>query len=204
MAIPGLVLAAGRSRRMGRPKALLPAGDAGDTFVGRIVRTLRAAGVDEVVVVAGDLAPEIASALAGEAHPPRVVVNPEPGRGQFSSLQTGLRAVNRPGIRGVLATLVDVPLVTAGTVAALLAAHAATAAPIVRPERAGRHGHPVIFGRRVLPEIVAAPPESTAKTIIAAHRRESVDVPIAEDGPFIDIDTPAEYAARFDRRPPNT
>ena len=133
MAIPGLVLAAGRSRRMGRPKALLPAGDAGDTFVGRIVRTLRAAGVDEIVVVAGDLAPEIASALAGEAHPPRVVVNPEPGRGQFSSLQTGLRAVNRPGIRGVLATLVDVPLVTAGTVAALLAAHAATAAPIVRP-----------------------------------------------------------------------
>lgn len=201
MIIPGVVLAAGRSTRMGRPKALLPAGPAGETFVGRIVRTLRAGGVDDVVVVAAGVAEEIGRVLAREEPPPRVVINPDPGRGQFSSLQVGLRTVSRPGVGGVLVTLVDVPLVSAGTVERLLAVHRRTGAPIVRPERQGRHGHPVIFDRSLFREIGAAPADSSAKAIIAAHRRESVSVPVAEDGPFRDIDTPAEYARAFDRRP---
>ena len=201
MIIPGVVLAAGRSTRMGRPKALLPAGRAGETFVGRIVRTLRAGGVDDVVVVAGGVAEEIARVLAQESPPPRMVINPDPGRGQFSSLQAGLRAVDRPGVSGMLVTLVDVPFVGAGTVERLLAVHRDTGAPIVRPERRGRHGHPVIFDRSLFGEIHAAPAASSAKAIIAAHRRESVSVPVTEDGPFRDIDTPAEYARAFDRSP---
>lgn len=201
MIVPGIVLAAGRSSRMGRPKALLPAGPAGETFVGRIVRTLRAGGVDDVVVVAGGIAEEIAEALSAGERPPRVVVNPAPDRGQFSSLQVGLRAVSRPGVGGVLVTLVDVPLVAPATVAALLAAHRRTGAPLVRPERGGRHGHPVIFDRALFAEIRRAPAGSSAKAIVAAHRADSVSVPIAEDGPFRDIDTPAEYASTFDRLP---
>ena len=204
MIIPGIVLAAGRSTRMGRPKALLPAGPAGETFVVRIVRTLRAAGVEDIVVVAGGVAEEIARVLSREQQPPRVVINPDAGRGQFSSLQVGLRAVRRPGIGGVLVTLVDVPLVSAGTVERLLATHRRTCAPIVRPERQGRHGHPVVFDRALLPEIAAAAPGSSAKAIVAAHRRESVSVAVAEDGPFRDFDTPAEYARAFDRPPPST
>ena len=201
MIIPGVVLAAGRSTRMGRPKALLPAGPGGETFVGRIVRTLRAGGVDDVVVVAAGVAEEIGRVLAREEPPPRVVINPDPGRGQFSSLQVGLRTVSRPGVGGVLVTLVDVPLVSADTVARLLAVHRRTGAPIVRPERQGRHGHPVIFDRSLFREIGAASAGSSAKAVIAAHRRESVSVPVAEDGPFRDIDTPAEYARAFDRQP---
>ena len=204
MTVPGIVLAAGSSTRMGRPKALLPAGPAGETFVGRIVRTLRAGGVDGVVVVAAAVAKEIERALAQQEAPPRVVINPDPGRGQFSSLQVGLRAVSRPGVGGVLVTLVDVPLVSAGTVERLLAVHRRTGAPLVRPEREGRHGHPVIFDRALFAEIAAAPAGSSAKAIIAAHRRESVAVPVAEDGPFRDIDTPAEYARAFDRPPRST
>ena len=135
MIIPGVVLAAGRSSRMGRPKALLPASPDGETFVGRIVRTLRDGGVDDVVVVAGGMAAEIERVLAQADHPPRVVLNPTPERGQFSSLQVGLRAVDRPGVSAMLVTLVDVPLVSAGTVAALLDAYRRTGAPLVRPER---------------------------------------------------------------------
>ena len=201
MTVPGVVLAAGRSTRMGRPKALLPAGPAGETFVSRIVRTLRAGGVDDVVVVAAGLAEEITRVLSREEPPPRVVINPEPGRGQFSSLQVGLHAVSRPGVSGMLVTLVDVPLVNAGTIERLLAVHRSTGAPVVRPERQGRHGHPVIFDRSVFGEIGAAPAGSSAKAIIAAHLRASVSVPVAEDGPFRDIDTPAEYARAFDRLP---
>ena len=204
MIIPGVVLAAGRSTRMGRPKALLPAGPDGETFVGRIVRTFRAAGVEEVVVVAAGVAEEIGRVLAQEQPPPRVVVNPDPGRGQFSSLQIGLRAVSRPGVGGAMVTLVDVPLVSAGTVERLLAVHRGTGAPLVRPEREGRHGHPVIFDQSLFREIIAAPAGSTAKAIVAAHRRESVSVPVAEDGPFRDFDTPAEYARAFDRPPRST
>ena len=199
MIIPGVVLAAGRSSRMGRPKALLPADAAGETFVGRIVRTLRAGGVDDIVVVAGGVAPEITRILTKEARPPRVVINPAPERGQFSSLQVGLRAVSRPGVSAVLVTLVDVPLVTAATVEALLGAYRQTGAPLVRPERRGRHGHPVIFDRSIFGEISRAPADSSAKIIVAAHLADAVSVPIAEDGPFRDIDTPAEYARTFDR-----
>ena len=201
MSVPGVVLAAGRSARMGRPKALLPAGPDGETFVSRIVRTLRAGGVDDIVVVAAGVAEEITRVLSHEQPPPRVVINPDPGRGQFSSLQVGLRALNRPGVGGLLVTLVDVPLVSAGTVARLLAVHRTTGAPVVRPERDGRHGHPVIFGRSVFAEIDLAPADSSAKAVIAAHLRESVSVPVAEDGPFRDIDTPDEYARAFDRPP---
>ena len=202
MIIPGVILAAGRSQRMGRPKALLPVGPGAETFISRIVRTLRAGGVDDVVVVAAGLADEIASELAREDPPPRVVINPEPERGQFSSLQVGLRVVNRPGVGGMLVTLVDVPLVSAGTVEQLLAAHRRTGAPVVRPERQGRHGHPVIFDRAVFGEIGAAPACSSAKAVVAAHLRQSVSVPVAEAGPFRDIDTPAEYARAFDCPPP--
>ena len=198
MIIPGVVLAAGRSSRMGRPKALLPAGPAGETFVGRIVRTLRAGGVDDIVVVAGGVAVEINRVLMKLERPPRVVINPAPEHGQFSSLQVGLHAVNRPGVSAMLVTLVDVPLVTADTVEALLDAYRRTGAPLVRPERRGRHGHPVIFDRSVFGEISRAPADSTAKAIIAAHLADSVSVPIVEDGPFRDIDTPAEYARTFD------
>ena len=199
MIIPGVVLAAGRSSRMGRPKALLPAGSAGETFVGRIVRALRAGGVDDIVVVAGGVAAEINRVLSKEERPPRVVINPAPERGQFSSLQVGLRAVSRPGVSAMLVTLVDVPLVTAATVAALLDAYRQTGAALVRPERGGRHGHPVIFDQSVFGEIRRAPADSSAKEIVAAHLDDSASVPIVEDGPFRDIDTPAEYARAFDR-----
>lgn len=199
--VPGVVLAAGRSTRMGRPKALLPVGADGETFVARVVRTLRAGGVAEVVVVAAAVAEEVSRVLAREDPSSRVVINPDPDRGQFSSLQVGLRAVNRPGVSGLMVTLVDVPLVSAATVERLLAVHRSTGAPIVRPARAGRHGHPVIFGQAVFGEIGAAPAGSSAKEIISAHRRRSVSVPITEDGPFRDIDTPAEYAREFDRPP---
>lgn len=200
--VPGVVLAAGRSSRMGRPKALLPVGPAGETFAVRTVRTLREGGVDDVVVVVADpAAPAVRAVL--EAHPPlRLVVNPAPERGQFSSLQAGLRAIDRPGVAGMLVTLVDLPLVSAAAVKALLDVHGATRAPVVRPVRGdGRHGHPVVFDRSVFDAIRRAPVGSSAKAIVRAHARAAIDVPIAEEGPFRDIDTPSDYEQAFGRPP---
>lgn len=199
--VPGIVLAAGRSRRMGRTKALLPIGARGETFISRIVRTLREGGVDDVVVVvAGEEAPVARALRRGElAH--RVAVNPSPDQGQLSSVKAGLQAIDHPAVGGMLVTLVDVPLVSAGTVRALLAAHESTRAPVVRPVRDGRHGHPVVFDRSVFDELRRT--TVSAKEVVKAHLRESIDIPIAEDGPFRDIDTPADYREVFGQPPPD-
>ena len=197
--VPAIVLAAGQSSRMGRTKALLPTGRTGDTFVNRIVRTLREGGADDVLVVVNADGQDIASALQREQSPPRLILNPQPKLGQMSSLQAGLRAIDHPGIGGILVTLVDVPLIRASTVRVLLDAHRSTRAPIVRPVRRGSHGHPVIFDRSVFKQLRHAPPDSSAKVIIKAHLREVVDVAVEEDGHFSDIDTPADYERVFKR-----
>src|SRR5437660_1384726 len=95
--IPAIVLAAGRSTRMGRPKALLPlAGN--DTFLTRVVRTLLEADVDDVVVVVGYDAQAIVNNFAASGLAARFVDNPEYERGQLTSLLAGLNVVDRPGV----------------------------------------------------------------------------------------------------------
>src|SRR5262245_36673249 len=117
--IPALVLAAGKSTRMGRPKALLPL-PGGETFLTRIVRTFTTAGVDDIVVVVGHDAPAVIEILAGDDMRVRIVENPLYERGQLTSLQAGLNVVDRPGVVAALVTLVDVPLVSAETVRAVI------------------------------------------------------------------------------------
>src|SRR5262245_36149886 len=90
--IPAVVLAAGKSTRMGRTKALLPLG--GDTFVSRIVHTFRSAGVEDVVVVVGHDAELVSRALSAMEPAPRVILNPEYETGQLSSILAGLRAID--------------------------------------------------------------------------------------------------------------
>src|SRR5258706_4591489 len=103
---------------MGRPKATLPLGE--DTFVGRIVKTFRSAGVDDVLVVLGHDATNIVRALQDAGIDARMIVNPNYESGQFSSVLAGLRAIDRPGVAAMLLTLVDVPLVAPSTVLSVL------------------------------------------------------------------------------------
>jgi len=189
--IPAIVLAAGKSTRMGRPKALLPLGT--DTFLTRIVRTLREAGVEEVVAVLGHEAEAIAAALSSVRPPVRVVVNEQFERGQLSSLISGLAVIDRPGVAAALVTLVDVPLVTAATVRAVVACYRRTHAPVVRPTRNHRYGHPALFARSLFAALRAADPEGGAKSVVRAHASEAGEVSVDDDGAFLDIDTPAEY-----------
>jgi molybdenum cofactor cytidylyltransferase len=192
--VPAIVLAGGQSSRMGRPKALLPIGDGGETFLSRIVRTLRAADVDDVLVVVGRDAPAVARLLSSLKLPVRMIENAEYQRGQLSSLQAGLTAADRPGVRGALVTLVDLPLVAAETVRAVLDAYRREpAAPIVRPVMAGRHGHPVVFDRALFADLRAADSAIGARPVVHAYRDRIVDVPVSDEGAFRDIDTPDDY-----------
>ena len=198
--IPGVILAGGASSRMGgRPKALLPTGRGDETFLGRIASTLVAGGVDDVVVVAGYHDQAIRRFVEGLPTPVRLLTNLNAGEGQLSSLLVALRAVDRPQLRAVIVTLVDLPLVSASTVRAVLDGYRRTGAPLVRPERDGRHGHPVLFDRSLFDELRAADPEHGAKPVVRAHAARGLDVPTEDDGAFTDIDTPQDYERVFDR-----
>ena len=190
--IPVIVLAAGRSSRMGRAKAALPAGD-GHTFLTRIVRTFLDAGVDDVIVVVGHDADLIAASFSESGLPARFVVNREYDRGQLSSLVAGLGVVDRPGVSAVLVTLVDVPLVSTATVRAVVERYRATRAPIVRPTSGDRHGHPLLIDRSLFDALRAADPSTGAKPIVRAHATADGDIAVDDEGAFTDIDTEEDY-----------
>jgi molybdenum cofactor cytidylyltransferase len=190
--IPGIVLAGGKSSRMGRPKALLPIGLAGETFFDRVTGTLLDAGIEEVVVVVGADAGVIRAGARPRAGV-RIVDNPDHEQGQLTSLLAGLRAIDVARATAALVTLIDVPLVSAATVRTLLAAQRERDAPIVRPVSSGRHGHPVIFGRALFAELYAADPSHGAKPVVRAHTADMIEVPIHDEGAFLDIDTPEDY-----------
>ncbi len=196
--VPAIVLAAGKSSRMGRSKAILPLGG-GDTFLTRIVRTLRDAGVEDVVVVVGHEPETILKSLEAVEMSLRIVMNEDYESGQLSSVLAGLRAIDRPGVTGMLLTLVDVPLASAGTVRAVLDRHRATHLPITRPVNRGRHGHPVIVDRSLFPLLRSADPLLGMKPVVRAHASAAGDVEVNDEGAFTDIDTIEEYQRILDR-----
>jgi molybdenum cofactor cytidylyltransferase len=191
--VPAVVLAAGKSSRMGRGKATLPLAD-GETFLLRIIQTLRSASVDDVVVVVGHDPEPIMKSLDRPDLTVRVVRNEAYESGQLSSVLAGLRAIDRPGVTAMLLTLVDVPLSSASTVKAVLERHRATGAPIVRPVSRGRHGHPVLVDRSLFRLLRMADPSLGMKPIVRAHASPAGDVEVEDEGAFTDIDTPEEYA----------
>jgi len=143
--IPAVVLAAGKSSRMGRTKALLPIGSTGETFLTRIIRTLREGGVEAVVVVIGGDAAAVRASLPREDASISAVDNPRYEEGQLSSLLVGLAAVEeRHGhVEAVMVTLVDLTVSLLGVMVALpaalvLAGAGAEGAPRSRPSAAPR------------------------------------------------------------------
>jgi molybdenum cofactor cytidylyltransferase len=124
---------------------------------------------------------------------PRFVTNPDYETGQLSSLLKGLDAVDRPGVTAALVTLVDVPLVNASTVRAVIDRYLQARAPIVRPIRGHEHGHPVLIDRSLFDEIRHADPTAGAKAVVRAYASASGDVEVDDAGAFLDIDTADEY-----------
>ena len=192
--LSAVILAAGDSSRMGAPKAALLTPD-GDSFVARIVRTLREADVHDLVIVTGRHHDEVIDALTRDRlmPSPRIVRNPDPSRGQLSSLLADMDAVVTPRTEAVMMTLVDVPLVQVSTVIAVIDEWRRSRAPIVRPAIGDRHGHPVIFDRAVFDEIRRAGLDVGAKSVVRAHEHEIVNVPVDDEGCVRDVDTPADY-----------
>ena len=181
----GLILAAGESRRMGSPKALLPYRET--TFLDALCRLL-AERCSPVVVVLGASADEIRARSAG---PATFVVNADYRSGMTTSMQCGLRAVP-PDAGGVLFTLVDHPAVAPETIVRLLAAPF----PLLRvPRYQGRRGHPIWFSRELIPEFLALPSDGPARDVVRRHRDRTEFLDFSDPGIVADIDDPADYRA---------
>ena len=199
----GVILAAGKSSRMGTDKALLrwpPAArdaeaSSGQTLLSAAIAALRTQA-DAVIVVAGRNAAELAPVVA--ACGAVMVVNSDPERGQFSSLQTGLReAVNR-GFETAMITPVDCPPLTAATLEILRAGFERALAAgkwAVEPENNGAHGHPLVAGHSLIDAFLSAPATANAREVKGAHQEAIEYVAVPEPLISMDLNTPEEYEA---------
>lgn len=190
--LSAIVLAAGESTRMGSPKALLTSPD-GLPFVVRIVNAFQDAKVDDVTVVTGRDHAAIADALARTGVEARLARNDDPSRGQLSSLWTGMDAAVTDTTAAILMTLVDVPMLSGSTIAAVIETWQRERSLIARPAIGERHGHPVLFDRRLFEELRRAPLDAGAKAVVRAHAAAIANVAVLDEGCLVDVDTPQEF-----------
>jgi len=189
MATPGagVVLAAGSSSRMGRPKALLETG--GRTFLEAVCATVADAGVRPVLVVIAHDAPEVAAALPKECVP---VPNPNPELGQVSSMALGLEAALQLGKRWAVVALVDHPAVGAGTVRLLAERAGAEPGAVHVPTYKGERGHPAVVPTALAPSLFEAQEGEGARDVFSRLgilvREHAVDDP----GILVNVDTPED------------
>jgi molybdenum cofactor cytidylyltransferase len=197
--VPGVILAAGRSSRMGRPKALLAVAEGGPSFVRRVATVLLQGGVDDALVVGRPEDTALRREVETLGPPVRFVVNERADEGQLSSLVAGLDAADRPGVSAILVTLVDLPLIQPATVRALLERFSSTSGqlPIVRAVHNGRHGHPVIFSRAVFGDLRRADRSVGAKAVVRALAHPDGEVDVDDAGVLSDVDEPEDYARLF-------
>ena len=196
--VAGLILAAGRSSRMGRSKALLRQIQSGNTFVSHLIRVATGAGLAPVLVVGRPEDGELRGAV-GQARA-TFVANPDADQGQLSSILAGLAAAEAAGADEVVVMPVDVPLVSTSVVSSLLRAAEAEGIEIVRAVYKGTHGHPVLFKRSVFNELRAADPGMGARAVVRADPARVKDVEVGDAGVTLDIDTPEDYLRAFGRK----
>ena len=199
-AAAAIVPGAGASRRMGRPKLLLPYADG--TVLGALVDALRVAGTSPIVVVAAaddaELRAWCAAAAAADAGGLMVALNAAPERGMLSSILAGLPALGGAGtLAGGRATLLvcpgDLPALRPETVVELLRRREAAGAGLAVPVHRGRRGHPLAVAPALIPEIEALDPGRGLRQLLDLHPGDLLSVEVDDPGCVADLDTPEDY-----------
>jgi molybdenum cofactor cytidylyltransferase len=183
VSVAGIILAAGESRRMGFPKAMLRYRE--ETFLDTLIGLL-SPHCSPVIVVLGAHAGRIRESTMRSAV---FVHNQDYQRGMTTSLQCGLRAIPAHA-DSLLFTLVDHPAVSTATIKSLLA----VPAPLLRvPRHGGRRGHPIWFSRELIPEFLQLPETGAARDVVHAHAAATQFLDLDDPGIVADIDDPVAY-----------
>lgn len=198
-----VILAAGESRRMGRPKALLPfpgfpnsrdeksaqsMGATPKTFLCHLIEVTRHPRAGLLRVVVGAHASEIRA--SAKLDNDELVVNENWQWGQLSSLQAAVRSLPPGSTDGMLVCLVDHPLISAELVARLTEAFARQKNKIVIPTFSGKRGHPVIFPAALYTDLLEAPEEIGARAVVRAHATDVLEIPVEEEGVVLNLNDP--------------
>lgn len=188
----GLVLAAGRSARMGRPKQLAELG--GRPLLEHALAAMSAAPVDDVAVALGARAAEVLAAVDLHRARPLEVQGWADGMGRVLAAAVTAAALlpeareAGDGYGAVVVALGDQPLVGAEVVARLVDAWAGGAGPVVSATYGGRHGHPKLFDRAVLPHLRELAGDAGARELLARHPEWVTGVEVAALGSDLDVD----------------
>lgn len=187
--IAGIILAGGESKRMGRPKPLIDVG--GKTFSQIIVEKLKSAGLRDISIVLGSDAENIKKDL--NIKNIKTIINSNWRGGQISSLKAALKNVSSD-TEALVVCLIDHPGVSVTTIDSIISEYLLGGNDIVIPVYAGRGGHPVVFGRRVFNDLMAASEKSGAREVVRSGKFRVARISL--DDPFIrqDLDTPDDYS----------
>jgi molybdenum cofactor cytidylyltransferase len=184
--LAAVILSAGASSRMGRPKALLPYREG--TFLEHLIEATRHPLIGETRIVLGAGAEDIRTIAKIEIS--MVVLNANWEQGQLSSVCAGLRSLEGLATDGIVLCPVDHPLVSARLVGDLVERFYEGNKPIVLPTYKGRRGHPVIFSSALYPNLLAAPADKGARAVVWAHAADILEVPTDEEGVVLNINDP--------------
>lgn len=189
--LAALILAAGESRRMGSPKALLPYQD--KTFVEHLLAVTKHPRVAIQRVVLGASAAAIRERL--HLAEDSVVVNDQWELGQLSSIQAGIRSLEGQATDGAMICPVDHPLVSASLISTLIEEFERASAQqgIVLPVFCGKRGHPVIFARRFYDQLLSAPHDKGARAVVWQNPSDVREVETSEEGVVLNINDPDAY-----------
>lgn len=186
--IAGVILAAGASTRMGKPKQLLPYGR--QSFLSHTVTVALASGCHPIIVVLGAYAEQVHYEVSHL--PVRVVQNVQWAQGMGASIRAGIEALSTESdLEAAVLMLCDQPFISAEVINRLIQAYQATDKPIVASEYAGTLGVPVLFQRTLFSELMTLSSNEGAKPIIRKYPHQAIGIPFSDGA--IDIDTPKDY-----------
>jgi molybdenum cofactor cytidylyltransferase len=191
--LAAVILAAGESRRMGFPKALLPF--QGGTFLEHLIEVSCHPKIFWLRVVVGAHQEQIQQRVKLASSD--WVVNPEWRKGQLSSIRAAIESLEGVNAQGIVVLLVDHPFVTKPILDALIEAYDRSPASIVIPTWRNRRGHPVLFPSHLLSELRAASDEVGARAVVWAHAAEVIEVPMQDESVLLDIDDRSTFEKLF-------
>ncbi|MFB0519784.1 MAG: NTP transferase domain-containing protein [Acidobacteriota bacterium] len=188
MMIWALILAAGESKRMGKPKLLLPFGE--KTIIETVINNIIKSKVEKAMVVLGSDWEKIEKKI--KDLPVKIIVNPHYTRGMLSSVQQGFHALPQD-TQAVLVVLGDQPAVSSDVINEIIEAFQRTGKGIVVPIYKGNRGHPVLMDMKYRHEVEKLSPEVGLRGIVYNHPEDVLEVEVATPDILRDIDDASDY-----------